>query len=122
MPPEYSHYSDDAQLEHALNEAEKMLVALKERFTQVKEAKRCREELLQQQNILKQKQRSRGSRNNRQQIKSQLQQINQELEAIEVSLESSLFSWSSLQEPFWLAVRFGGLGVVLGWFLKYLAG
>ena len=122
MPPEYSHYSDDAQLEHALNEAEKMLVALKERFTQVKEAKRCREELLQQQNILKQKQRSRGSRNNRQQIKSQLQQINQELEAIEVSLESSLFSWSSLQEPFWLAVRFGGLGVVLGWFLKHLAG
>ena len=98
-----------------------MLASIKERFTQVKEAKRCKEELLQQKNILKQKRHSSG-RNNRQQIKSQLQQINQELEAIEVSLESSLFSWSSLQEPFWLAVRFGGLGVVLGWFLKYLAG
>ena len=59
--------------------------------------------------------------NNRQQIQAQLRQIGQELDKIELNLESRLFSWGSLKEPFWLAVRFGGLGVLIGWFLKSLS-
>jgi hypothetical protein len=51
-------------------------------------------------------------------LKEELARIKRELETIEVNLESSLFSWGSLKEPFWQAVRFGGLGIVLGWLLK----
>ncbi|MEM6436512.1 MAG: hypothetical protein AAF773_22085 [Cyanobacteria bacterium P01_D01_bin.115] len=44
------------------------------------------------------------------------------LEALELQLESQLFDWQALQEPFWQAVRFGGIGIVLGWILKAIAG
>jgi hypothetical protein len=43
----------------------------------------------------------------------QLQEISDRLEQLEADLESRLLSWSSLREPFWQIVRFGGLGVVI---------
>ncbi|HEY9889376.1 MAG TPA: hypothetical protein V6D02_13310 [Candidatus Obscuribacterales bacterium] len=43
--------------------------------------------------------------------------LKQQLDELELQLESSLFDWRSLREPFWQAVRFGGLGLVLGWLL-----
>ncbi|MCA1993960.1 MAG: DUF2203 domain-containing protein, partial [Coleofasciculus sp. S288] len=60
--------------------------------------------------------------NNRQALQAELKRIKEELETIELNLESRLFSWGSLKEPFWQAVRFGGLGVVIGWILKSCAG
>jgi hypothetical protein len=59
-------------------------------------------------------------------IKSELHYIEKELTEIEMRLESELFQISPLveilltilTEPFWLMVRFGGIGVILGWFLK----
>jgi hypothetical protein len=59
---------------------------------------------------------------NRQALQTELKQIKEQLETIELNLESQLFSWGSLKEPFWQAVRFGGLGVVIGWILKSCAG
>ncbi|GAC1482640.1 MAG: hypothetical protein NVS2B14_21410 [Chamaesiphon sp.] len=50
-----------------------------------------------------------------------MKQIQDQIETLEVNLESQLFSWGSLKEPFWQAVRFGGLGVVVGWILKSCA-
>ena len=44
------------------------------------------------------------------------------LEALELQLESQLFDWQALQEPFWQAVRFGGVGIIVGWILKAIAG
>jgi hypothetical protein len=58
---------------------------------------------------------------NRQVLQAELNQIRQQLETIELNLESQLFSWGSLKEPFWQAVRFGGLGIVVGWILKSCA-
>jgi chromosome segregation ATPase len=52
----------------------------------------------------------------------QLQEISDRLEQLEADLESRLLSWSSLREPFWQIVRFGGLGVVIGVILKSCAG
>ena len=57
-------------------------------------------------------------KNRSSQLKAELKQIQAQLEAIEVNLESQLFSWGSLKAPFWQAVRFGGLGIVVGWILK----
>lgn len=47
-----------------------------------------------------------------------LKQLQQRLDELELELESTLFSWRSLLEPFWQAVRFGGLGILLGWLLR----
>lgn len=37
----------------------------------------------------------------------------------EMELASRVVSWQHLQEPFWQAVRFGGLGLLLGWVLAW---
>jgi hypothetical protein len=47
----------------------------------------------------------------------ELAQMQDRIEALKVTLESHLVSWRDLQEPFWQIVRFGGLGLVIGWFL-----
>ena len=55
-------------------------------------------------------------------LQRQLQEISDRLEQLEADLESRLLSWSSLREPFWQIVRFGGIGVVIGVILKSCAG
>lgn len=50
-----------------------------------------------------------------------LKQLKQRLEELELELESALFDWRSLLEPFWQAVRFGGLGILIGWLLRGFA-
>lgn len=50
-----------------------------------------------------------------------LKQLQQRLHDLEIQLESQVFDWRSLREPFWQAVRYGGLGVVLGWILHAIA-
>lgn len=47
-----------------------------------------------------------------------LAQMQDRIEALKVTLESQLLSWREVQEPFWQIVRFVGLGLVLGWFLR----
>lgn len=37
----------------------------------------------------------------------------------ELELASRVVSWHHLQEPFWQAVRFGGLGLLIGWGLAW---
>ncbi|MEM6518988.1 MAG: hypothetical protein AAF722_06600 [Cyanobacteria bacterium P01_C01_bin.70] len=50
-----------------------------------------------------------------------LKRLQQQLHDLEVQLESQLFDWRSLHEPFWQAVRFGGLGIIIGWVLHIIA-
>ncbi|MEL6604986.1 MAG: hypothetical protein AAFP20_17365 [Cyanobacteria bacterium J06614_10] len=49
---------------------------------------------------------------------AELAQLQDRLEALKVTLESQLLSWREMQEPFWQIVRFVGLGLVVGWFLR----
>lgn len=55
-------------------------------------------------------------------LKQELEALEAELAQVELTLESELFSWDGLREVFWQAVRFGGLGIVVGWLLKTWAG
>jgi uncharacterized protein (DUF3084 family) len=55
-------------------------------------------------------------------IKAELTRLQKQLETLEINLESHLFSWTTLKRPFWQAVRFGGLGVIIGWLLKSWVG
>lgn len=103
----------EREFEEELLEVEQALSALKERYNQV-QTDQCRQKELQ-----RSRQELRHSKHP--EMKAELKQIQQQLEELELRLESELFSWSSLKEPFWLAVRFGGLGVIIGWILKLVS-
>jgi chromosome segregation ATPase len=110
--------TDENEFEQAIAETERSLTLLKERYAQVQQDTEQRTELQQRQKQIKQEQRRTRS----QELQAELQQIQQQLDTIELNLESRLFTWDSLKEPFWQAVRFGGLGIVVGWILKSCAG
>jgi small-conductance mechanosensitive channel len=100
MPPSNSqHPQDDSQWEDRLQQAEAKLIDLRRRYSQI--------------------QRDRA---HKKQLEARLQRLQSELETLEYNLESRLVTGKDLLEPFWLAVRFGGLGIILGWLLKSWAG
>ena len=101
-----------------LAEVERSLATLKERYAQVQRDQARQAELQHRYEDVRQAQR----RDRSPQLQAELKQIKQQLDILEVNLESSLFSWSSLKEPFWMAVRFGGIGIIIGWLLKSLIG
>lgn len=110
---------DADEFEQALAEVEQSLQSLKERYDQVQRDRSSQAELQHRREQIK---RELQSGSNRGSLQTELKQIKEQLETIELNLESQLFSWGSLREPFWQAVRFGGLGVVIGWILKSCAG
>jgi len=109
---------DESEFAQALETVERSLAAVKERYTQIQVDRQRQAEL----GNLREDVRKSVRQNPTAQLKQELRQIEQELEAIELNLESSLFSWGSIKQPFWQAVRFGGLGILLGWILKSYAG
>ncbi len=109
---------EEQELGRSIEEVDRSLQALKERYAQVQRDRIRQKEL--QHRIEEVRQDLRRERS--QQMQAELQQIKQQLEMLEVSLESSLFSFSSLKEPFWQAVRFAGIGIAIGWLLKSCAG
>jgi hypothetical protein len=118
--PPSPHQPDpgDTEFEQALAEVAQDLRSLRDRYEQIKGDRIRQEELkYRREQIRPQRQ---GDNNST--LKAELKQIQEQLEIIELNLESSLFSWRSLKEPFWQAVRFGGLGMIIGWFLKSYAG
>lgn len=113
-----SNNTEELDFEQALLATENYLQALKERYQQIQQDRSRQAELQQQQQQIKKELRQNRSR----QLQAELRRIQEELETIELNLESSLFTWGSLKEPFWQAVRFGGLGIVVGWILKSCTG
>jgi len=108
----------DLNFEQSLQAAEQSLYLLKARYSQV-QLDQQRQQALQQR--LSEAERDYHRRSSSA-LRQELKQIRQQLDDLELALESRLFSWNGLREVFWQAVRFGGLGVVIGWLLKSLAG
>ncbi len=101
----------------ALDDVQSSLDQLKQRYTQVIAAQEQRSELRAQYNRTQ----SELRRHRTQQLKDELKGLKKKLDELDVVLESQLFSWSSVKEPFWMAVRFGGLGVLIGWGVRAIA-
>ncbi|MBD1896196.1 DUF2203 domain-containing protein [Coleofasciculus sp. FACHB-129] len=116
--PSPSPLGDQEQFERSLLEVETSLADLKERYAQVQQDQQRQAELQERLDQIKKEQKLSQQR----QLQVELRRIKEELDTIELNLESRLFSWDSLKEPFWQAVRFGGLGIVVGWILKSCAG
>lgn len=116
MSPHPPNDSNEAlDFERSLQEVEQALDALKVRYAQVKTDQQRQQELNQR---LEQTQQALNRNRSSKSLQAELKQIRQQLEELELALESQLFSWSGLREGFWQAVRFGGIGVVIGWVLK----
>ena len=109
---------DESEFVEALSAVEQSLAAVKKRYTQIQVDRQRQVELGHRREEIRQSRRQ----NPLPQLKQELREIEQELETIELNLESSLFSWGSIKQPFWQAVRFGGLGILIGWILKSYAG
>ncbi len=105
-PSGSSPLDPNQEFEEALADAERELGDLRERYRQVRQGQG-------RQGALKRR---------LEELQQELREVKQQLEVLEVELESRLFSWIRLQEPFWQAVRFGGLGLVLGWILHWWIG
>lgn len=116
--PDFQKVNSETEFSLSLEEVERSLFTLKQRYAQVQHDQRRRVELQQRFDQTKKELR----KTHLPQLKTELRQIQQQLEVIETNLESQLFTWGSLKEPFWQAVRFSGLGVVIGWILKSCAG
>ena len=106
--------SPDNDLVQALTELEKNVAALRDRYTAVEQAQSEKQELRVRINRAQSELRQHRTK----QVQEELKALQNRMEEVELTLESQLFSWSSLKEPFWQAIRFGGIGVVLGWVLK----
>ena len=104
--------TDEINFEQALENVERSLSDLKARYAQVERDQEQLEALRQREDKLKQ---SKSSS-----LKAELREIEQQLEELEINLESRLFSWTGLKEVFWQAVRFGGLGIAIGWSLAFV--
>jgi tRNA U34 5-carboxymethylaminomethyl modifying GTPase MnmE/TrmE len=111
----------DPEFEQILAEVESSLAALKERYTNIQEARQHQAQLQQRLEEIQ----------DNPQFEQELQQIQRQLQELEIALESALLSDrqmrklfgealknSLLGEIFWQIVRFGGLGVIIGWLLK----
>ena len=103
--------SEVQAFEQELATVERSLDDFKERYKQVQQDQHTQVQLQERQEQLKrQMQRSPAP-----ELKAELNRLQTQLDELEVNLESKLFSWGSLREPFWQIVRFGGLGLVIGW-------
>ncbi len=99
---------EKTELEREIAELEGAIADLKHRHAEVELAKREQVVLQRQRNELK----SKGHKHP--EIRQELKAIQTRLEELDLQLESRLLN---LWEPFWQAVRFGGIGILIGWFL-----
>jgi len=121
----------EIEFEQTLSTIERSLLALMERYGAVQTAE------IEQENLTKHRQEieAQWQENQLPELEQELQHIDEQLQELSVTLESHLLSEPALQdlfwkglrqgilgEAFWQIVRFGGVGVILGWLLKSWAG
>jgi predicted RNase H-like nuclease (RuvC/YqgF family) len=100
--------STDLEFEEAIVALESQIQDLKTRHDRVTLAEREIIVLERERNQIK----HQGKHRQDPAIKTELTAIEEKIEELNLVLESRLVD---LWEPFWMAVRFGGLGVAIGW-------
>ena len=100
--------TEETELDLEIDRLAQEIADLKQRSIDVQLAERERVVLQRNRHELKTKSQNRPD------IRQEHQDIKCRLEELDLLLESRLLN---LWEPFWQAVRFGGLGVAIGWFL-----
>jgi len=115
LPDQPIESKEAAEFNAALAEVERSLTELKQRHAQVLHDQQRQAELTHRRERIHQQANYRSQP----ELREELSQIEKQLDELEVNLESRLFNWTSLKRPFWQIVRFGGLGLIIGWGLAY---
>ncbi|MCZ2201880.1 hypothetical protein [Cylindrospermopsis raciborskii] len=100
------------EIEQQLEQLENELMLLKQRYTQIQTDQQQKAQWQQKAKDIQQ------NKNLTREMRFELRRIEKEIELIEINLESKLISWRSLSKPFWQVIRFVGLGILIGWWLK----
>ncbi len=128
----YPLSNDDTKFVQELAAVEQALADLKYRYRDLQNALRQRGQMEEKREQVQPNQPTVA-------LTQELGQINQKIQELSIDLESKLLTdadlqrilrqlyWEALKEGvlsewFWQIVRFGGLGVILGWILKSWAG
>ncbi len=107
-----------AQFGGELEEAEQELSQIRDRHAQVIRDRQKRKALGNQVDIVRPDRDLAKNKAVRQQLTNQLKALQENIAELDLAMESRLFAESGFNEVFWQAVRFGGLGVVIGWLLE----
>jgi hypothetical protein len=107
--------AQDLPFDESLQQVERSLDQLKQRYAQVQRDQQRQNKLQERQTEIQSELKSTKTPA----LREELRKIEQELETLELNLESQLFSWAGFKEVFWQAVRFGGLGLAIGWSLAF---
>ena len=129
-PKKSSQSSTEENLEQELQQeilsVEQNLGELKQRYAQMLADKQRQIELVRHSDEVKRQLQQTTTRT----LKAELKQIKEKLETLDNALGlfsetylvlfggSVIFTKSGLKDLFWQVVRFGGLGVIIGWLLK----
>ncbi|NJL77891.1 MAG: hypothetical protein HC836_09045 [Richelia sp. RM2_1_2] len=129
-PKKSSESSTEENLEQELQQeilsVEQNLGELKQRYAQIFADKQRQIELVRHSDEIKRQLQQTTTRT----LKAELKQIKEKLESLDNALGlfsesylvlfggSVIFTKSGLKDLFWQVVRFGGLGVIIGWLLK----
>ncbi|MBF2015861.1 MAG: hypothetical protein IGS23_11805 [Rivularia sp. T60_A2020_040] len=129
-PKKSSQSSTEENLEQELQQeilsVEQNLGELKQRYAQMLADKQRQIELVRHSDEVKKQLQQTTTRT----LKAELKQIQEKLENLDNALGlfsetylvlfggSVIFTKSGLKDLFWQVVRFGGLGVIIGWLLK----
>ncbi|BAY87170.1 hypothetical protein NIES267_66880 [Calothrix parasitica NIES-267] len=120
----------EQELEQEILLVEQSIDGLKRRYAQMLHDKQRQIELVRRFDEIKKEMQKTTS----QSLKAELKQIKEKLESLDNALGlfsesylvlfggSVIFTKSGLKDLFWQVVRFGGLGVIIGWLLKSLVG
>ena len=122
MPPSHdpdrlstSDADSELTFEQTLERVEQSLQDLKDRYAQIEHDQTLQQELEARSERLRSQLRQSKSSS----LKLELQKLEKQLDELELNLESRLFSWAGFKDVFWQAVRFSGLGIVVGWSLAF---
>ncbi len=126
-----SYPEDNSDFAQELSQTEQTLAQLKERYQRIRQAQQQQSELQATGIQLGEE----WENHQLPELEQELQRINQQIQELSLILESELLSNEELMkiyqaelrsgllgEIFWQIVRFGGLGILIGWFLKTWAG
>ncbi|MEM1392781.1 MAG: hypothetical protein AAGG00_05705 [Cyanobacteria bacterium P01_H01_bin.150] len=120
----------EQELEQEILSVEQSIDGLKQRYVQMLADKQRQIELVRRFDEIKKEMQQTTS----QSLKAELKQIKEKLESLDNALGlfsesylvlfggSVIFTKSGLKDLFWQVVRFGGLGVIIGWLLKSVVG
>jgi hypothetical protein len=121
------HPEDHSDFAQELSQTEQTLVQLKQRYQQIKMAQQQQSELQAEGIQLGEE----WENHQLPELEQELQRINSQIQELSLILESELLSNEELMriykaelrsgllgEMFWQIVRFGGLGILIGWLLK----